>query len=66
MRMNGKENGLTPLLAGKQHSVIQDSLPQRNSPKLIIRGASSTAAPVQTAIPQPPVDFGEQKDDLPF
>lgn len=31
-------NGLTPLLAGKQHSVIQDSLPQRNSPKLIIRG----------------------------
>lgn len=44
----------------------QDSLPQRNSPKLIIRGASSTAAPVQTAIPQPPVDFGEQKDDLPF
>lgn len=44
----------------------EDSLPQRNSPKLIIRGASSTAAPVQTAIPQPPVDFGEQKDDLPF
>ena len=38
MRMNGKENGLTPLLAGKQHSVIRDSLPRHNSPKLIIRG----------------------------
>ena len=34
MRMNGKGNGLTPLLAGKQHSGIRDSLPQRNSPKL--------------------------------
>ena len=32
----------------------------------LLSGASSTAAPVQTAIPQPPVDFGEQKDDLPF
>lgn len=37
MQMNGKGNGLTPSLAGKQHSVIRDSLPQRNSPKLIIR-----------------------------
>ena len=35
-------------------------------PQTYYQGASSTAAPVQTAIPQPPVDFGEQKDDLPF
>ena len=35
-------------------------------PQTYYHGASSTAAPVQTAIPQPPVDFGEQKDDLPF
>lgn len=31
-------------------------------PQTYYQGASSTAAPVQTAIPQPPVDFGEQKD----
>lgn len=30
-------------------------------PQTYYQGASSTAAPVQTAIPQPPVDFGEQK-----
>lgn len=35
-------------------------------PQTYYQGASSTAALVQTAIPQPPVDFGEQKDDLPF
>lgn len=35
-------------------------------PQTYYHGASSTAAPVQTAIPQPPVDFGEQKDNLPF
>ena len=42
----------------------QSAAPQQ--PQTYYQGASSTAAPVQTAIPQPPVDFGEQKDDLPF
>lgn len=35
-------------------------------PQTYYQGTSSTAAPVQTTTPQPPVDFGEQKDDLPF
>ena len=30
-------------------------------PQTYYQGASSTAAPVQTAIPQPPVDFGNKK-----
>lgn len=35
-------------------------------PQTYYQGTSPTAAPVQTTTPQPPVDFGEQKDDLPF
>lgn len=62
--MNGKGNGLTPLLAGKLRNPGQPTAAQQ--PQTYYQGASSTAAPVQTAIPQPPVDFGEQKDDLPF
>ena len=34
-------------------------------PQTYYQGASSTTAPSQN-MPQPPVDFGEQKDDLPF
>lgn len=35
-------------------------------PQTYYHGASSTAAPVQTAIPQPPVDFGGTKRRFAF
>lgn len=41
----------------------QSAAPQQ--PQTYYQGASSTTAPSQN-MPQPPVDFGEQKDDLPF
>lgn len=42
----------------------QSTTPQQ--PQTYYQGASSSVASVQTSAPQPPVDFGEQKDDLPF
>lgn len=40
----------TPLLAGKQHSVIRDSLPRHNSPKLIIREHHPPRHPHKTCL----------------
>lgn len=48
MRMNGREDGLTPLPAGKQHSVTRDKPPRHNSAKPIIKGHHPPRHPHKT------------------
>ena len=61
-----KAKCLTSISWGKTPSHIPATRASAKHPKPYYQGEAPAAARAQTAIPNPPVDFGEQKDDLPF